>query len=446
MIDSLPVPRAVPEAPAGRSIAGLGDPGARLLAGPAVGAETLAAHVARLGPLSPPAGLADLWQMVAASGLRGRGGGGFPSARKLEAARLAPGEPVVIVNVAESEPASRKDHVLGSCRPHLVLDGAVAVAALVGATEVVVHAHRSKTGGGVLRAVDRAIGERRRAGLAEPRWLLSAGPDGYVSGEASAVASFVDGGVARPRFSGNRMATEGPSGRPTVVLNAETVAHLGYLAHVGLDGWWAPDAPDGPRLVTLAGAVSVEGLVLEVSGWATLGDILQQAGWSVPPAAVLVGGYSGTWIDGPTAWSTRFDRPGLHGVGGRPGCGLVAVLPHGACGLAETARLARYLAGQSAGQCGPCVQGLAGVADGIEALVAGRLRRRGLHRLEVLSSSVVGRGACSHPDGVAHLVASALRVFAADAAHHLTGRTCEGTGHPPAFAVPTDRPTPVTWR
>jgi len=446
VIGTTATPRAVPEAPAGRTAGGPGEPGTRLLAGPATGAEALAAHVARLGPLAPPARLATLRDTVEASGLRGRGGGGFPSARKLEAARLAPGEPVVIVNAAESEPASRKDHVLGTRRPHLVLDGAATAAALVGASEVVVHAHRNQAGTALLQAVDRAAEERRAAGMADPRWRLSSGPDGYVSGEASAVASFVDGGEARPRFSGNRMAARGPSGRPTVVLNAETVAHLGYLAHVGLEGWWAADSPDGPRLVTLAGSVADRGEVLEVGGRATLGDILTRGGWSAPPAAVLVGGFAGTWIDGPTAWWTRFDHPGLERVGGRPGCGLVAVLPAGACGLAETARLVRYLAGQSAGQCGPCVLGLPGVADGVEALAAGRLRRRGLRRLEALSASVVGRGACSHPDGVAHLVASALRVFADDVDRHLAGGACDGGAHPPVLDVPADRPTPVHWR
>jgi len=446
MIGSPPVPRVVPEAPTGRVVGGPGDPGTRLLSGPAAGPEPLASHVARLGLLAPPVRLATLLDTVAASGLRGRGGGGFPSAAKLEAARRAMGAPLIIVNAAESEPASRKDHVLGTHRPHLLLDGAATVAALVGSSEVVVHAHRNEAGGALLQAVDRAVEERRAAGVADPRWLLSAGPDAYVSGEASAVASFVSGGEARPWFSGNRMAARGPTGRPTVVTNAETVAHIGYLAHVGLEGWWAADSPDGPRLVTLAGAVATPGAVVEVGGRATLGDILHRAGWSEPPAAVLVGGYAGTWIDGPTAWWTRFDHPGLERVGARPGCGLVAVLPHGACGLAETARLARYLAGQSAGQCGPCVLGLPGVADGTEALAAGHLRRRGLDRLGTLAASVVGRGACSHPDGVAHLVGSALRVFADDVARHVAGAPCDGAGHPPVLAVPADAPTPSVWR
>ena len=252
----------------------------------------------------------------------------------------------------------------GTRRPHLLLDGAATLAALVGSPEVVVHTHRSGRGTALLQALDRALEERRAAGVADPAWRLSAGPDGYVSGEASAVASFVAGGEARPRFSGNRMASGGPSGRPTVVCNAETVAHLGYLAHVGGRGRWAPDSPDGPRLVTLAGAVDGPGEVVEAGGGATLGDILARAGWSAPPAAVLVGGYAGTWVDGPTAWWTPFDRPGLERVGCRPGCGLVAVLPPGPAGWRRRRDLTRYLAGESAGQCGPCVLGLPGVADG----------------------------------------------------------------------------------
>ena len=446
MIGLPTAPRAVPEAPARPAVAGPGEAGSRLLAGPAEGAESLAGQVDRLGALPPPSRLATLHDLVARSGLRGRGGCGFPTAAKLEMARRAPGRALVIVNAAESEPASRKDHVLGTRRPHLLLDGAATLAALVGSPEVVVHTHRSGRGTALLQALDRALEERRAAGVADPAWRLSAGPDGYVSGEASAVASFVAGGEARPRFSGNRMASGGPSGRPTVVCNAETVAHLGYLAHVGGDGRWAPDSPDGPRLVTLTGAVARDGEVVEVGGGATLGDLLARAGWTTPPAAVLVGGYAGTWVDGPAAWWTPFDRPGLERVGGRPGCGLVAVLPHGACGLAETARLARYLAGESAGQCGPCVLGLPALAGGWEDLAAGRLRPRGVRRLVARASSVVGRGACGHPDGVAHLVDSALRVFAGDVDRHLGGGPCAGAGHPPVLAVPPGRPTPATWR
>ena len=154
------------------------------------------------------------------------------------------GEPLVVVNASESEPASRKDQTLITYRPHLVLDGAAAVAAAVGATEVAVHLHRDSVAAGA--ALARAIAERRSAGWPDPRWRLSVGPDRYVSGEASAVASLLGGGEARPAFSAVPMARRGPSGCPTVVNNAETMAHVGLLAHRGWPAWQAGSSPSSP--------------------------------------------------------------------------------------------------------------------------------------------------------------------------------------------------------
>ena len=407
---------------------GLGDPGTRLLSGPpeADGAETLASHSARFGRCDPWSIREVLHGVLRESRLEGRGGGAFPLARKLDTARLAGGEPLVVVNGSESEPASRKDQTLMTYRPHLVLDGAAAVAAVVGATEVAVHLHRNSVAAGA--ALARAIAARRSAGWPDPRWRLSVGPDRYVSGEASAIASLLGGGEARPAFSAVPMARRGPSGCPTVVSNAETVAHVGLLAHRGWPAWQAGSSPSspGPHLFTLAGAVPRPGQVLELVGRASVGELLAHAGLPVPPAGVLVGGYAGTWIEGRTAWDLPLDRSGLDGVGARLGCGLVGVVAPGGCGLTETARLVAYLAGETAGQCGPCVYGLPALARSFAALAEGTLRRRGLGRLLALADMIDGGGACRHPDGTVQLVRSALLAFGLDVEAHVRGRVCDG--------------------
>ena len=407
----------------------LGDPGTRLLAGPrrSEGMESLASHRARLGPLElghPDA----LLQMIADSGLLGRGGGQFPTARKLELAASSRGRALVVVNASEGEPASEKDQTMLCHRPHLVLDGAMAAAWAIGATEVVVYLHRARRTS--TSALELAVAERDDDGATV---RLVDAPMGYVAGESSAVVSYLDGTGAIPRKRALPAAAFGVAGRPTVVNNVETIAHLGLIARFG-PAWFA-EAGDrrspGSTLVTVAGEVPAPGTVAEVVGTRSIGEVLgvHRTARSAPKA-VLIGGYEGTWLDGETAWETPLTRGPLAACGASLGCGVLAVLAAGSCGLRTTARLARWLADESAGQCGPCVFGLPAVADALDDLARGCGDRRDVRRLRILTASVHGRGACGHPTGVASLVDSALDAFAADVDRHARGKGCEGAAAP----------------
>ena len=430
---------------------GLGDPGTVLLSGPAAecGHEPIKDHVGRWGVL-PDLDSGEILDLLWASGLDGRGGAGFLLARKVATALDAGGVPLLIVNASESEPASGKDRALCAFRPHLVLDGATLLATALGATNVVVHLHRSATA--AVQGIAEAMCERSRRGSSRRgsdrpgsdhiEWSLSLGPDRYVSGESSAVAGFVHEGDARPRFTMVPLAVSGPTGRPTVVSNAETVAQVAALARLGPTQWVGLGTPSSPgsRLLTLVGSVERPGRVVELVGGATVGELLSSAGVAAPPAAVLVGGYAGTWVAGDEAWHAPFDRAMMTLLGASPGCGLLGVLPHGACGLRESARIVRYLAGESAGQCGTCVAGLPRLASSMESLAAGTFRRRGLKRMDALGDEVMGSGACGHPDGVVRLIRSTLDVFGDDVVRHLAGEPCSGSDHPPVFAVPEALP------
>ena len=139
---------------------------------------------------------------------------------------------------------------------------------------------------------------------------------------------------------------------------------------------------------------------------------------------VLVGGYHGMWLPAGTAYVVPVSREGLAAVGGTLGSGIVLPLGDGTCPLGEVSRIASYLAGESAGQCGPCKLGLPSIARALAALIDGS---GGIEALDVARRSaagVAGRGACSHPDGVTRFVLSALDVFTEDLAAHVFHSSC----------------------
>lgn len=405
------------------------------------GATALARH--RLVYPAPPRPRPSDEQLIAAverSGLRGRGGASFPTGTKLRAVRAGRGSPVVVVNGSEGEPSSGKDKLLLTMAPHLVLDGALLAAAAVGAGQVVVCVDRSATA--ALAAVERALVERGRADGLPVR--LVAIPSRYVAGEETALVHWLNGGPATPTRTPPRPFQRGVDGRPTLVDNVETMAHLAQILRFGPD-WFrqlgTEDEP-GSALITLSGAVARPG-VYEVPMGVPLADLISGAGG--PPAgvaAVLVGGYFGSWLGGEQAAGARLCNADLRGHGAGLGCGAVVVLGEsGACGLRETARILAWLAGQTAGQCGPCVHGLAAVARTTAALHGGNAAPGDLDRLRRWAGQIEGRGGCRLPDGAVRLLRSALGVFAGDIGCHLDGGGCPGPGRAAPPPVPADEPT-----
>ncbi len=418
----------------------------RLLAGWAATGRpaVLAEHAQVNGPL-PTGAAPHLVELVGAAGLRGRGGAWFPTGRKLAAVAehgARAGTAYVVVNGVESEPAAGKDKLLLRAVPHLVLDGAELAALAVGAKEVTVAVHR---GTGLAAAVGAAIAERaaHRWGSGLPVTVVEP-PRWYVSSESTAVANFVGGGPGKPR--NDSAYRRGVKGKPTLVSNAETLAHVALIARHGPD-WFreagTPEAP-GTALFTVGGAVHRRA-VYELPVGATGNDVLRMAGGPTEQLqAVLLGGYGGSWV-GVDALTRPFTPEGLKPMGASPGAGVVVALPAGACGLAETVRVASWMASQNARQCGPCFNGLPAIADDLARVTWGR-DRAALQRLRHRLGVVDGRGACAHPDGVVRLVASALAVFAADVARHLAGNGCAGLWRQPVLVVPQPPDVSEGWR
>jgi NADH:ubiquinone oxidoreductase subunit F (NADH-binding) len=387
----------------------------------------LAEHGDRFGPMPrhgarrTRGGMSWLATAAADAGLTGRGGGGFPIGRKMLAVAASRGRAVVVANGMESEPASRKDEALLSLAPHLVLDGAVLAAEAVGATAIHLCLSRLRPG----------LADQLQAAVAERAWTdplpvqVHAVPHHYVSSEETALVRWLNGGEAKPVMTPPRPYERGVARLPTLVSNVETLAHLALIARYG-PRWFRqaglPEAP-GTMLVTTSGAVSLPG-VREIEVGTAVGEILAQSGVSDHAAAVLVGGYFGTWHDRDAIAGAPLAARGLARVGGSPGAGVLVALPGTACGITETARVLAYLAGESAGQCGPCTFGLSAIAEDFAQLAMGRVSEDLFDRLERRLGTVRGRGACRHPDGATRLAASALTTFAADAHAHARRRPC----------------------
>jgi len=419
----------------------------------------LRAHLAMHGPLRAPGGPDGLLREVAAAGLTGRGGAAFPVARKLAAAAEARPAPVVAGNGAEGEPASSKDRSLLWIAPHLVLDGLQLAAGAAGSRSTVLYVPRNERLHGRLAG---AIAERAAAGMDAARVELVTAPDRFLAGEESALVSRLAGGPALPAYRPVRGLPRLAPGRAALVQNVETLAHLALIARYGA-AWFraaGTEAEPGTMLATLHLADGRTSVV-EVPLGAGLAGLLGldarpgpaeagAAGPGVPSAfgpvqAVLVGGYHGAWLPAAEAAALPLANAALRPLGAMVGAGVLAALPADRCGLAETARVARYLALESAGQCGPCFNGLPRIAAAMEHLAGPRPDPRARADLERWTGLVTGRGACHHPDGSVRFIRSALRVFAAEAGLHEQGR-CGGADPRPFLPVPAGAPaTDEDW-
>ena len=393
------------------------------------GPISLSRHLATHGSL-PEQG-PELIAEVEQAGLRGRGGAGFPAAIKL-ATVAAGARPVLVVNGTEGEPMSAKDRTLLTRVPHLVLDGVESAARAVGARDVIMAAPALAH-----PTLSAALAER---GPRSPRLrvTLARSAAGYVAGEETAVLAHLEGRPPRPRLTPPLPAHEGYRRRPTLVQNVETLAHIGLIARYG--GAWFREAGTparpGTTLVTVSGAVAAPD-VYEVPSGIPLTEVVGLAGGaSEPIRALLVGGYFGAWVE-PDAPRLTLDDAALKPYGAAVGAGVVVVLGTSSCAVAETARLTAYLAGESAGQCGPCVHGLGALAGVVGRFAGGETAPGDGERLLRWTEMVRGRGACRHPDGVARMLSSALRLFRDELEEHARHGACARCAAPSTLVLPS---------
>ena len=405
---------------------------------------TLAQHEETFGA---PTRSADLLDELDASGLTGRGGAAFPTARKARLIREQRSHnKFMVVNAMEGEPASHKDRTLIGANPHLVLDGAEFLASIIGAKNIAVCVARDNPG--AVNHLKRAIHERERRSQRGAKLELHTPPWRYVAGEESALVHWLDDNESLPQYRPQRPHIMRIGHGPVLVDNAETCANVGLIGRFGAD-WFrgvGTTANPGSTLVSVSGAIN-RPVVLEVALGTPLRSILAAAGADTNPQAVLLGGYGGTWFDGAKI-EAPYANETLQPLGATVGAGVIMVLPRDGCGIVETQRMARWMANESARQCGPCAFGLPAIAEDLTLLTQhSRDPQAAYQRLIERCGIIEGRGACRHPDGVVRLVRTAIQVFARDIEQHLRGAHCAGSQSNVHYAsVPSiERAEELVW-
>ncbi|MFY1624380.1 NADH-ubiquinone oxidoreductase-F iron-sulfur binding region domain-containing protein [Micromonospora sp. WMMD735] len=397
-------------------VACIGEP--RLTAGFAeFGRLDLMAHEMEHGPIGPMEP-ANLLRLAEAIQLKGKGGAGFPFYRKfkavLESCERQDLPAVVVVNATEGEPASWKDKVLLTRAPHLILDGAALAAYALDAEEIVLCVADDLIGRDSLTD---ALAERR---MPVPTTIVTV-PHRFISGEGGALVNGINGLPHIPPGTKKRSSDSGVRNLPTLLSNAETYAQVAIAARLGPYEYAALGTDDEPGtvLLTVTGQAK-RAAVVECAAGTPLRDILDLC--EVPEGpGILMGGYHGRWITWEAAQRAEITRKSLTSVGGTLGAGIIIPLGRDTCPLGEAAQVVRYLAGESAGQCGPCKRGLPDLARAVDLAVSGSAP---VEVVRAAAGDVKGRGACSHPDGTSRFALSAMEVFADDLRQHTTGEGC----------------------
>jgi len=375
-----------------------------LLGTPLDPGEALAAAMAR----GPEAALAEL----TASELRGRGGAGFPAARKLAACRAAPGDRVVVMNADEGEPGTFKDRVLLSDYAGLAIEGMTVAAWLVGAREGFIYLRGEYPF--LVPHLERVLAERRRLGLLGPHITplgghafdiqLHVGAGAYVCGEESALIESLEGKRGIPRNRPPYPVTHGYLGRPTAVNNVETLAAMAHIMRHGAAWWRARGTArsTGTKLHSVSGDVARPG-IYELPFGATAREILDLAG-AVDTRAVQVGGPSGTLL----AANELHRRICYEDV---QTAGALMVFDASRDMLEVVRNFARFFAHESCGFCTPCRVGTTLVAQMMDRLATGRGTRRDVKDLSRVANIMKVSSQCGLGQAAGNPITDALDKF-----------------------------------
>jgi NADH-quinone oxidoreductase subunit F len=371
---------------------------------------------------------------VEASGLRGRGGAAFPTARKWSLAAQSPGEPhYVVANGGEHEPGSLKDRLLIARHPHKILEGIALCAFATGASRAYLYLIEDMTE--ARAAAQRAIDEAASAGLIGAQILgsrfsleitLALAPPTYVAGEETAALEVIEGRKAWPRQKPPFPGQAGLFGKPTTVNNVETLACVPSIIRDGAAQYRKLGASDTPgtMLCTLDDRVARPG-VYEVPFGITLRDLIYTHGGGPKSGRGIRGilpAMSSSFLPAG-ALDTPMTHDALKAAGSSLGCGGVSFIEEGECAVERVATIAEFFKTEQCGQCPPCRMETGTLATVMRQVRAGTDADYAA-QVDKITAFAKGKGYCSLIAMAAAPVQSALRCFPGDFAHHARHGAC----------------------
>ncbi len=373
---------------------------------------------------------------VAKSGLRGRGGGGFPTGRKWKTCRDAPSDTrYVLCNADEGDPGAFMDRSICEGDPHAVIEGMVIGAWAVGASKGYVYVRDEYPL--AVEHVQRAIEQARERGFLGEDILgvgfsydieIARGGGAFVCGESSALMKSVAGEVGEPRAKYVHSVIRGLHDRPTVLNNVETWANVPWIIAEGAEKFAAlgTEKSTGTKAFSLVGKVKNTGLV-EVPMGITLREIIFEIGGGIlgdrPFKAVQTGGPSGGCLP-----ESKLDLPvdfdSLTAVGSMMGSGGMIVMDDRTC-MVDTARyFLKFLVDESCGKCVPCREGVHQLHEILEAICRGEGKPGDIEKIESLSDVIRKASLCALGKSAPNPVLSTLRYFREEYEAHINEGTC----------------------
>ncbi len=373
---------------------------------------------------------------IKASGLRGRGGAGFPTGRKWESCRNAPGEiKYVICNCDEGDPGAYMDRSLLEGNPHSVIEGMIIGAFAIGASQGFIYVRHEYPL--ACKNASSAITQARKVGFLGKNILgsglnfdleIAKGGGAFVCGESTALIASIEGKVGEPRGKQIHTVTEGLWGKPTNLNNVETWANVPLIIQKGSE-WFSSigtEKSKGTKIFSLVGRVRNTGLV-EVPMGITLKKIIfdigggQQDGKRIK--AVQTGGPSGGCIP-----ASLFDLPvdfdSLTQVGSMMGSGGMIVMDEGTCMVDVAKYFVHFLQEESCGKCLPCREGLKRMGEILDRITEGKGDEESLSLLEELAEVVAETSLCGLGKTAPNPVLSALRYFRPEFEAHILQKRC----------------------
>jgi NADH-quinone oxidoreductase subunit F len=373
-----------------------------------------------LGKVSP----ADVTEMVKKSGLRGRGGAGFPTGVKWSfIPKDHPGPKYLCCNADESEPGTFKDRQLIERDPHQMIEGILIAAYAIGVETSYIYIRGEFVLGA--KILERALAEAREAGYVGKNILGSGvtsnvwvhrGAGAYICGEETALLESLEGKRGLPRVKPPFPATHGLYNKPTVVNNVETLANLPHIVNRGAE-WFAsigsPPKSTGTRIFCVSGHVKRPGNYEVPMGMRFRELIFEHAGGmrsDKPLKAIIPGGASASFFT-PEHLDVKLDFESVAQAGSMLGSGGVTVMEEGTSMVWAALRLMEFFYHESCGKCTPCREGSSWLVQTLRRIIAGRGSRGDLETLVDLCQNIAGRTVCAFGDAEIAPIMSTLKYW-----------------------------------